>query len=162
MLAGDSAFRVGLVWRGNPLNPLDQDRSAPLAAFSPFAKLDGVSFYSLQVGPAAEETTSPPAGLRLTDVTDKLEDFADTAALVANLDLVISVDTGVAHLAGALGKPVWVLLSYIPCWRYLLNRDDSPWYPTMRLFRQKRPGDWGGVIKQVRNALESLVYEKTS
>jgi tetratricopeptide (TPR) repeat protein len=162
MLAEDSVFRVGLVWRGNPLNPLDHDRSAPLAAFSALADLDGVNFYSLQVGPAAEEVTSPSAGMELKDFTDKLEDFADTAALVANLDLVISVDTGVAHLAGALGKPVWVLLSYIPCWRYLLNRDDSPWYPTMRLFRQERPGDWGGVIERVRNALELLIYEKTS
>ncbi|WP_188055575.1 tetratricopeptide repeat protein [Oryzomonas rubra] len=162
LLAGDSAFRVGLVWRGNPRNPLDQDRSSSLAAFSPLAALDGVSYYSLQVGPAAEEAVSPPAGMEITDLTSRLEDFSDTAALIANLDLVISIETAVAHLAGALGRPVWVLLSHNHCWRWLVGRDDSPWYPTMHLFRQERPGDWGGAVQRVKNALESLVRERAN
>lgn len=163
MLAGDQALRVGVVWRGNPLHPVDRDRSASLAAFLPLAGLDGVSFYSLQVGPAAAEAaTAPAADLRLTDVTGRLEDPSDTAALIANLNLIISVDTGVVHLAGALGKPVWVLLPDIADWRWLEERSDSPWYPTMRLFRQERPGDWGGVMERVRDALTSLASERTN
>ena len=157
MLAGDSAFRVGLVWRGSPLHQTDQDRSASLEAFSSLADLDGVSLYSLQVGPAAEEAASPPAGMRLTDLTDRLEDFSDTAALIANLDLIISVDTAVAHLGAALGKPVWTLLPFVPEWRWLVGRCDSPWYPTMRLFRQQSPGDWSGVIDRVREELARLL-----
>ena len=92
--------------------------------------------------------------MELIDYMVELDDFADTAALVANLDLVIAVDTSVAHLAGAMGKPVWVLLPYAPDWRWLLEREDSPWYPTMRLFRQKSRGDWGEVIDRVAQALE--------
>jgi hypothetical protein len=160
-LASDQAFRVGLVWRGNPLNSLDRDRSTSLKAFLPLADIAGVSLYSLQVGPAAEEVMSLPTGMRITDFTAGLEDLSDTAALIANLDLVVGIDTGVVHLAGALGKPAWVVLSFVPCWRYMLNRDDSPWYPTMRLFRQERPGDWGGVMERVKNALELLLHERT-
>ena len=162
LLAGDAAYRVGLVWRGSPRNPMDQERSSSLAAFSSLANLGGVSLYSLQVGPAAEEATSLPAGMRLTNHTARLEDLSDTAALIANLDLVIGIDTAVAHLAGALGKPVWLLLAAVPDWRWLTGRDDSPWYPTMRLFRQERPGDWGGAVERVKNALELLVRERTN
>jgi tetratricopeptide (TPR) repeat protein len=162
LLADDSAFRVGLVWRGSSRNPMDQERSASLAAFSPLADLDGVSLYSLQVGPAGDDAMSPPGGMRLTDHTARLEDLSDTAAMIANLDLVISIDTAVAHLAGALGKPTWLLLAFVPDWRWLIGREDSPWYPTMRLFRQERPGDWSGVIERVRNALELLVQERTN
>jgi len=164
LLAGDSACRVGLVWRGSPQHLMDQDRSISLAAFSPITGLGGVSFYSLQVGSAAEEAKSPPAGMRITDLADRLEvpQLPDIAAVIANLDLVISIDTSVAHLAGALGKPTWLLLAFVPDWRWLIERDDSPWYPTMRLFRQERPGDWAGVITRVRNALELLISEQTS
>ncbi|MDA8428600.1 MAG: tetratricopeptide repeat protein, partial [Geobacteraceae bacterium] len=160
LLAKDATLRVGLVWRGQPLNPLDRDRSASLEAFAPLAEVSGVSYYSLQVGPAAQEAQSPPAGMRLTDYTDRLEDFSDTAALIANLDLIIGIDTGVVHLAGALAKPVWVVLPYVAEWRWLMDREDSPWYPTMRLFRQERPGEWGGVLKRVAEALAALVDEQ--
>jgi hypothetical protein len=98
--------------------------------------------------------------LNLIDNTEDIEDFSDTAAIIMSLDLVISVDTAVAHLAGALGKPVWTLLPFAPDWRWMLNRDDSPWYPTMRLFRQPSPGDWESVISRVHNELEKSLIEK--
>ena len=101
----------------------------------------------------------PPAGLSIADWTDDLRDFADTAALIETLDLVITVDTSVAHLAGALGKPVWVLNRFDACWRWLLNRTDSPWYPSARLWRQPRPGDWDSVLPQVAGALREMVLD---
>jgi ADP-heptose:LPS heptosyltransferase len=114
---------------------------------------DRVRFYSLQKGPAAAQIEASEPSLKVIDFAAMLTDFADTAALIANLDLVITVDTAIAHLAGALGKPVWVLLPFVPDWRWLLNRDDSPWYPTMRLFRQKASGQWNEVISQVAESL---------
>jgi ADP-heptose:LPS heptosyltransferase len=98
--------------------------------------------------------------MQLADLTTQLNDFSDTAALIANLDLVIGVDTAVIHLAGALGKPVWVLLAHIPEWRWLLDWNSSPWYPTMRLFRQERPGDWRGTITKLKHDLELLLAER--
>ena len=124
-----------------------------LSQFAPLARLPGVSFYSLQKGEQAGQARNPPTGLELIDWTEDLHDFADTAALIANLDLVISVDTAVAHLAGAMGRPVWLLLPFIPDWRWLLDREDSPWYPTMRLFRQKAAGQWDDVIARVTECL---------
>jgi hypothetical protein len=130
----------------------------PLALLAPLGQIPGVRFISLQKGSAAQQQMRRPevAPLRLVDWTDELTDFAQTAALIERLDLVISVDTAVAHLAGALGKPVWVLLTYAADWRYLLNRDDSPWYPTMRLFRQSTHGDWTGVVQRVAAAFRQL------
>ena len=133
-------FKVGLSWAGNPTHVNDRNRSLSLAALGPLAQVQGVSFYSLQKGDSARQPR--PSGLELIDRTEDLKDFADTAALVANLDLVISVDSAVAHLAGAMGKPVWTLLPFTADWRWLLEREDSPWYPTMRLFRQAARGDW--------------------
>ncbi|MDR3579532.1 MAG: tetratricopeptide repeat protein [Oryzomonas sp.] len=156
LLAKDAALRVGIVWRGNPRNPMDRERSCPMAALSPLAGVRGVSFYCLQLGAASEEIH----GMKIVDFTTELKDFSDTAALMANLDLVIGVDTSVTHLAGALGIPVMMLLTFVPDWRWLIDREDSPWYPSMRLFRQKRCGDWGGVIERVRIALDSLVKER--
>jgi tetratricopeptide (TPR) repeat protein len=162
-LAGLPGLRVGLVWAGSPrtadpaANAVDRRRSMSLAQFAPLGTVPGVSFVSLQKGERAEEAKAPPAGMQLRDWTDELWDFADTAALIAGLDLVISVDTSVVHLAGALGKPVWVLNRYDACWRWLHGRTDSPWYPTARLFRQSSYGEWDGVIEEVVAALRALV-----
>ncbi len=123
-----------------------------LADFAPLAAVPDLSLISLQKGDAAAQ--APPEGMRLHDWTDELNDYADTAALVQALDLVISVDTSVVHLAGALGRPVWVLNRYDQCWRWLRGRTDSPWYPTARLFRQAAPGDWAGVMRDVVMALD--------
>jgi hypothetical protein len=119
------------------------------------AQTRGVSFVSLQKDAPASDVPSPP-GMALFDFTDDLHDFTDTAALVANLDLVISVDTAVAHLAGAMGKPVWLLNRYDTCWRWLLNRDDSPWYPTLRIFRQPAAHDWATPIAAMLKSLADL------
>jgi hypothetical protein len=145
--------RVGLVWSGNPKHANDRNRSIPLRAFEPLAALTHVTFFNLQKGPAAGQMSDSTLTLKLIDHTAKLHDFADTAALIAHLDLVITVDTSVAHLAGALAKPVWVLLPKVPDWRWMLDRADSPWYPTMRLFRQDAIGDWAGVVRQVKEEL---------
>jgi len=146
-------LKVGLVWGGNTRNINDHNRSIPLAALGPLAQVPGVVFVSLQTGDPAEQAKNPPAGMPLLDWTQELQDFADTAALIANLDLVIAVDTAVAHLAGAMGKPVWVLLPVAPDWRWLLAREDSVWYPTMRLFRQAKAGEWGDVVARMGAAL---------
>jgi Flp pilus assembly protein TadD len=153
-------FQVGLCWAGLPTQGNDRDRSMPLSAFAPLARIADVNFYSLQKGAAATQAQQPPAGMSLTDVSTELKDFADTAALISNLDLVITVDTAVAHLAGALARPVWTLLRYAADWRWLLERDDTPWYPTMRLFRQPRIGDWEAVMEQVAPDLQALVREQ--
>ena len=144
--------RIGLVWAGksypDPLRSLRLPELAPLAA-------DDITFFSLQLGAGAEEAKQPPSGMCLINLTDNISDFADTAALIEQMDLVISIDTAVAHLAGALGKPVWLLLPYAPDWRWLLERSDSPWYPATQIFRQEQPGDWSGVIDRVSSALKN-------
>jgi ADP-heptose:LPS heptosyltransferase len=148
-------FRVGIVWAGSPTHRWDRRRSCSLDDFAVLAKCPGVALFSLQKGDSAsalgERTNGWVVGLH-----NYLEDFADTAAAMMQLDLVITVDTSVAHLAGALGRPVWVLLPLAPDWRWLLGRDDSPWYPTMRLFRQTSRGDWSGVLAQVVEKLKGL------
>lgn len=144
-------LRVGLVWAGRK-RP-DPNRTCPLENFAPLADIPGVTFYSVQL---QNEMSGKPGGrqvFELVDLTADIEDFADTAALIANLDLVISIDTGVAHLSGALGKETWVLLPYAADWRWMLDREDSPWYPGMRLFRQQAPGDWPTVLAAVKSAL---------
>ena len=150
-------FKVGLVWAGSPLHKKDRSRSIALALLAPLAAVNGLHFYSLQKGEAAGQAANLPASMRMTDWTEDLHDFADTAALIAQMDLIISVDTSVAHLAAAMGKPVWLLLQFVPDWRWLQNRDDCPWYPTMRLFRQTSFGDWLGVIGRVVEVLAALV-----
>ena len=146
---------IGLVWAGNPKNGQDRERSARLTDFLPLLQLANVKFVSLQKGKAEElqqfQTAFPH--LILQDLAPDLQDFSDTAAAIAPLDLVITVDTAVAHLAGALAKPVWILLATVPDWRWLLEREDSPWYPTARLFRQRHRGDWAEVIARVAQAL---------
>jgi hypothetical protein len=147
---------VGLVWTGNPNNPNNLDRSVPPEKLAALAQVPGVDFYSLQKGQDAAGRRRAAEALPLVDLTDRLRDFSDTAALVSRLDLVISIDTAVAHLAAAMGRPVWVLLNRVPDWRYHLDRPDNPWYPTMRLHRQTREGDWDGVIERVAAALRGF------
>ncbi|TWH47596.1 tetratricopeptide repeat protein [Sporomusa sp. KB1] len=152
-------LRIGLAWAGNPENIPGQIRTCGLKAMSPLAGIPGTTFYSLQKGEAAKEANTPPPGMHLIDLTDDIADFVDTAALIMNLDLVVSVDTAVAHLAGALGKPVWTLLPSDGEWRWLLDRSDTPWYPTMRLFRQSTPGDWNGVMTAVAQEVRMLAVK---
>jgi tetratricopeptide (TPR) repeat protein len=154
----ERSFKIGVAWAGNPKNPRDRSRSIGLGQLSPLAEASKnatVQFHSLQKGQAAAQP--PPPGMNLTNWNHDLHDFAETAALIANLDLVITVDTAVAHLAGAMAKPVWLLLRFVPDWRWLMSRDDSPWYPTMRLFRQTSPGDWNSPIRKLSEALELLI-----
>jgi tetratricopeptide (TPR) repeat protein len=153
-LADDGRLKVGLVWAGRPKHPNDRNRSIPLERLAPLAGAPRARFISLQTGQAAGQAKTAP--MPLDDWTGELADFAETAALIDNLDLVISVDTAVIHLAGALGKRVWVLLPFIPDWRWMMEREDSPWYPTMRLFRQEHIGEWEMPIEQVAKTLQSI------
>ena len=148
-----TAARVGLVWAGRPEYLTDAVRTIRLEQLSPLAAVKGIEFHSIQKGPAAREAMNPPAGMQLVSHGDQLTDFAETAALLANLDLVISVDTAPAHLAGAMGKAVWVMLPTPADWRWMLQRSDNPWYPTMTLFRQNTPGQWDEVIGRIAKAM---------
>jgi len=140
--------RVGVVWAGNPAHVNDRNRSMPASNLIPLLENAEGSFLSLQMGVAAQDGVRLPAG-KIKDVGTKIGDFADTAAIIANMDLVISVDTAVAHLAGAMGRPTWMLVPHVPEWRWLLDRPDTPWYPTMRLIRQRAPGDWHELMNRV-------------
>ncbi len=150
-LASLPGLKIGIAWAGNPDYAADFRRSIPAADLTTLAGVSGVNFVSLQ------KAAPPPVALEAQNWTAELTDLADTAALVGALDLVITVDTAVAHLAGALGKPVWLLNRFDPCWRWMLGRDDSPWYPSLRQFRQPNPGDWGSVLAAVRRALVQRV-----
>jgi tetratricopeptide (TPR) repeat protein len=157
VLPRNGRLRVGLVWAGSPRTAdprshrADKRRSIKLAALASLSAIEGIQWISLQHGDAAREMDD--TDWPMLDPMEAVTDFADTAALVAQLDLVISVDTAVAHLAGALGVPVWVLSRFDGCWRWLTDRSDSPWYPRLTLFRQKQPGNWAPVIAAVKNAL---------
>jgi hypothetical protein len=155
--------RVGLCWAGGNKLGDDAERSLALAQFgvlAALAKTGGVQFFSLQLGEPATQVQTLQShdwqGLPLIDLTADLSDWADTAALIAQLDLVISCDTAVAHLAAAMGKPTWILSRFNGCWRWLEGRGDSPWYPSVRLFRQNVRGDWGGVMAEVVDAFKAL------
>lgn len=153
--APDARLRVGLVWAGRPQYHADAIRSMPLSALAPLAAVPGVALFSLQVGDAERQRME--VSFPVIDLSDGLTSFAETAAAVEALDLIVAVDTAVAHLAGALGRPVWVLLPWNNDWRWLSGRDDSPWYPTARLFRQTRNGGWSGPAEAVARALRRLV-----
>jgi Tfp pilus assembly protein PilF/ADP-heptose:LPS heptosyltransferase len=155
-LSDGSGLRIGIVWAGSSLHRRDAQRSISIETLSPLLGLDGVRWFSLQVGERAANLALTPAG-RITDLAPGLSDFGETAAAIVNLDLVITVDTAVAHLAGALGRKAWIMLPTVSDWRWTIDRDDSPWYPTLRLFRQSRPGDWEGVVARVREALSALL-----
>ncbi|WP_431857492.1 tetratricopeptide repeat protein [Azospirillum sp.] len=148
--------KVGLVWAGNPGHANDANRSLPLAALEPLLRTAGVRFFAVQKEPRPGDRAILAAH-GVAELGPDLHDFADTAAALEALDLLVTVDTAVAHLAGALGRPVWLLLPFVPDWRWMLERADSPWYPTMRLFRQDRRGDWPGVVERVSAALQDAV-----
>lgn len=146
-----TGLKVGLVWRGNPDHPDDRNRSLAPDRLAPLLRRPGVAFFSLQKDATAEELAG--LGGPVTDLGGGLDDLTDAAARIAQLDLLITVDTAMAHLAGAMGKPVWILLSFLTDWRWLAEGDTTPWYPSARLFRQQRPQDWTGALAQVRRAL---------
>ncbi len=148
-------LRVGLVWAGTATDPR---RASPLAWFAPFSCIEGLSIYGLQKGPAADRMAQEglPPGMVMVNLGPELSDFSDTAAVIEQLDVLVTIDTSVAHLAGAMGKPVYLLLPDRPDWRWMLDRADSPWYPTMRLFRQETPGDWGPPLTRIARRLDSL------
>jgi len=145
--------RIGLVWAGRPTHENDRNRSLALRQLAPLGARDRIALVTLQKGPAVAQVGAWYGAAPLINLSAEIADFSDTMAILDGLDLLISVDTSVAHLAGALGKPVWLLLPHAPDWRWLLGRADSPWYPTMRLFRQPVPGDWTSVIAEVAAAL---------
>jgi tetratricopeptide (TPR) repeat protein len=158
-LSSDLLPRVGLVWGGNAnlgsvrIRILDARRSIPLPMLAPLLSLPDVSFYCLQKGAATEQLIDSPLAEKMFDYTAEITDFADTAALLDQLDLIISVDTSVVHLAGALGKPVWMLNRFDSCWRWGIRRQDAPWYPSLRIFQQPAFGEWAPVVDNVVEAL---------
>ncbi|MGO9461500.1 MAG: tetratricopeptide repeat protein [Rhodomicrobium sp.] len=158
---GSQGFKIGVAWQGNPDPKVDMARAAPLAAFAPLARLPNVRLISLQKGFGTGQIAS--SGVMLETLGEDFDSgphaFLDTAAVMANLDLIVSVDTSVAHLAGAMGRPVFVALKHVPEWRWMLGRSDSPWYPTMRLFRQSVRGDWSGVFGAMAKAVETLTAD---
>jgi tetratricopeptide (TPR) repeat protein len=165
-LEAASGFRVGICWQGNPHHKWDRHRSVPLHRFLPLAEIQGVRLVSLQHGPGVEQLRAACGRIAVLDLSEARDRsagaFQDDAAMIAGLDLVITVDTAIAHLAGALGAPVWVALAKVVDWRWLHERDDSPWYPTMRLFRQRRLGDWEPVFERMAEALRRLVASRHS
>jgi Flp pilus assembly protein TadD len=156
-LSTGASLHVGLCWATDSPSPTAESRSVPFEALTPLAGVRGAVFYSLQRGRAAAQAATPPAGMHIVDVSLELRDFADDAALISALDIVVTNDTATGHLAGALGKPVCSLLPFPPDWRWMTGRDDSPWYPTLRLFRQGRDRRWLPVVERVAEALRAKV-----
>jgi tetratricopeptide (TPR) repeat protein len=156
-LSGVAGFKIGICWQGSPGNQSDRRRSVRLEQFAPLARLSGVRLCSLQLGPGRDQLAALADRFLIMDLGGRFDSasLGDAAAVVKCLDLVITVDTAAAHLAGALGVPVWVALPYVPDWRWFLEREDSPWYPTMRLFRQSRPGDWASVFQRIAAELKA-------
>ncbi|MDU2064540.1 MAG: tetratricopeptide repeat protein [Sporomusaceae bacterium] len=145
-------LRVGIVWAGNPNHDNDHNRSIPFSLFKDLFTVPSINWVSLQVGSKAADIQEAPVG-SILNLAEELSDFAETAAVIDNLDLIITVDSSVSHLAGAMGKPTWIFIPFSPDWRWAMDREDTPWYPHTRLFRQKTAGDWPTVIKTVKKAL---------
>ena len=152
-LDGIDEFKIGVVWQGNPVHTRDRERSFRLAHLEPVARVPGVRLFSLQKNFGLDQIEAVSDRFHVTGLGHRLDDFVDTAAVMRNLDLVISADSSPAHLAGALGVPVWMPLPYISDWRWMADRDDTPWYPTMRLFRQRRFGDWDELFARLAREL---------
>ncbi len=146
---------VGLVWAGRPTHNNDKNRSMTLADLAPLAQ-PGISFIALQKGPAALQALTPPAGMSLLSLSDEIKSFDDTAAILSLMDVLISVDSSPVHLAGALGRPAWVMLPFVAEWRWMLARSDTPWYPSVTLFRQQQPGQWESVMRDMHAKLTAL------
>jgi tetratricopeptide (TPR) repeat protein len=158
-LATTGDVRIAIVWQGRPGHLLDRTRSVPLMQFAPLARVPGAKLFSFQVGTGAEQLKSTGDGLPIVDLGSQFnpDSLTDAAAALSNVDLLVTVDTALAHLAGALARPVWVALPLVPDWRWQLNREDSPWYPTMRLFRQRELGNWDDVFERIATALQEFV-----
>jgi tetratricopeptide (TPR) repeat protein len=160
-LAPIRGFRVGITWQGSPRHPWDRHRSVPLELFEPLARVEGVRLISLQKGAGSEQLRALAGRFPVQSLGELLDEtsgpFMDTAAVLANLDLVVCIDTALAHLAGAMGVPTWLALAFTPDWRWLLGREDSPWYPALRLFRQTKPGDWAGVFRRMAGELAGQI-----
>jgi hypothetical protein len=150
------SFRVGVAWAGNPHYKADRQRSMSLDTLLPLLRTPGCTWVSLQKGPQAAQLSNLPEDISVWDGSSEDRDLAETAALVATLDLVITTDTCIAHLAGAMAKPVWILLPHLSDWRWMQDRETTPWYPTARLFRQPAPGDWASVLNRVISQLSYL------
>jgi hypothetical protein len=152
-------YRVGIVWQGNPAHTKDRERSFRLAQLEPVAHVPGVRLFSLQKNFGLDQLQEVRDRFVVTEIDSRLYDLVDTAAVMRSLDLVISVDSSPAHLAGALGVPVWLVLPFVSDWRWMTDREDTPWYPTMRLFRQRRFGDWNELFTRVAHELSMIVGE---
>ena len=148
-------FKIGIIWSGNPNQENDKNRSASFDNFKLLKKIPGVVLFSLQKGEAAGQLDDPD----IIDLSNNIANFADTAAIIENMDLIVSVDTSVTHLAGAMGKQTWVLLAHKADWRWLIDRHDSPWYPSVKLFRQKNPGDWDNLLNEVNEEIRNYFIE---
>jgi hypothetical protein len=155
MGAGD-ALKIGLIWSGEPSNPENPERAIALRYLGPLLSVPNCRFFALQVGPARRQLEELRNRTHIVDLGVEFLPFADTAAVIAQLDLLISVDTSMPHLAGALGRPVWLFVKLAPDWRWLLRRRDSPWYPSFRLFRQERHGDWSLPVSRAVAELSAL------
>lgn len=155
-------FKVGLVWAGRAENPNDRNRSCPLRQFEPLASIGGVRLIGIQKGKAAEQVEDLPSGIEMINFGPELGDFTDTMGLIENLDLVIAVDTAVAHLTGAMDKPVWLVLTFAHHWPWLLKRTRTPWYPSMRIYRQEKKGAWAPVFAKIEKDLHALVAIRES
>jgi hypothetical protein len=145
--------RVGVIWAGRPTHNNDRNRSALLADFMPLANVEGIALLALQKGPTTSQAGAYYGRAPLINLAAEIEDYDDTMAILEQLDLLITVDTSVAHLAGAMGRPVWIMLPRAPDWRWLLGRSDTPWYPTVRLFRQQATRRWDDVVKAIAQEL---------
>jgi hypothetical protein len=150
-------LNVGLVWAGRPEHANDKNRSCPLDILKPLFDLGHIRYYGLQKGPAGQSAEWADISPNFINLGTELQNFADTAGLLANLDLLITVDTSAAHLAGAMGRPVWLMVPYIPDWRWGLHGSTSSWYPTMTLFRQRRPKDWDPVVDSMQRGLDGII-----
>ncbi|ETR72808.1 MAG: TPR repeat-containing protein [Candidatus Magnetoglobus multicellularis str. Araruama] len=153
-----NGFRVGISWAGSPIHKNDKNRSCPLSLFYPLTQMDGVVLFGIQKGPAVNDLKNA-THMPVIDLSDLIQDFSDTATAIFHMDLIISVDTATAHLAGAMGKPVWMILPHAPDWRWMLDRHDSPWYPSIRLFRQPTPGDFKTVMQTIHQALIQVLQD---